>query len=196
MTSPKRDPDKLFETRVGESPVSIGRYTYGTANLRVLQWKEGASLRIGNFCSIAEGLTVLLGGNHRADWVTTYPFGHVFVSAMAVEPVKNQSISRGDVIIGNDVWLGHHVTIMSGVTIGDGAVIAANAHVVRDVPPYAIAGGNPAVVIRQRFDPQVCRLLQELRWWDLPIEAIREMVPALCDAPDERQIGEWIARYR
>ena len=128
--------------------------------------------------------------------MTTYPFGHVFVSAMAVEPVKNQSMSRGDVVIGNDVWFGHHVTIMSGVTIGDGAVIAANAHVVRDVPPYAIVGGNPAAVIRQRFAPQVCRLLQELRWWDLPVEAIREMVPALCDTPDERQIVEWIARYR
>lgn len=179
----KRDPSKTFETRLGNSTVSIGRYSYGFEKKNVYQWGEGASLIIGSFCSIAGGGSIFLGGNHRSDWITTYPFGHIFREELGVSRIQGHPQTSGDVIIGNDVWLGAQCVIMSGVTIGDGAVVAANAHVVKDVPPYAIVGGNPAKVIKFRFEREVIDNLLRLRWWDLPEATIREIIPQLCAAP-------------
>jgi acetyltransferase-like isoleucine patch superfamily enzyme len=145
----------------------IGEHTYGTPT--VLTWQEGTTLKIGKYSSIADNVTIFLGGNHRTDWVTTYPFN---VLDPLAEHIKGHPHSRGDVVIGNDVWLGRGCVIMSGVTIGDGACVAANAVVTRDVAPYSIVGGNPARVIRKRFtDAQIKHLLQ-IRWWDWPREKI------------------------
>ena len=102
----------------------------------------------------------------------------------------------GDVIIGNDVWIGQGVTILSGVTIGDGAVLATNSTVVKDVAPYEIVGGNPAKSIRKRFDDEIIALLLELRWWELPLDDIRQLIPQLCTAPTAEHLAELIARYR
>lgn len=129
------------------------------------QWGEGAQLKIGNFCSIASNITVLLGGNHRTDWVTTYPFGHC-KNFPDVAPVKGHPKTNGNVVIGNDVWIGSGATIMSGVTIGDGAVIAANSHVVKDVAPYSIVGGNPAKHIKFRFTEEQIKSLLQIQWWN------------------------------
>jgi acetyltransferase-like isoleucine patch superfamily enzyme len=146
---------------------NIGEHTYGTPT--VLTWQEGTTLKIGKYSSIADNVTIFLGGNHRTDWVTTYPFN---VLDPLAEHIKGHPHSRGDVVIGNDVWLGRGCVIMSGVTIGDGACVAANAVVTRDVAPYTIVGGNPARVIRKRLtDAQIKHLLQ-IRWWDWPREKI------------------------
>ncbi|HEX5127349.1 MAG TPA: CatB-related O-acetyltransferase, partial [Rhodocyclaceae bacterium] len=123
---------------------SIGRGTYGD-DLLVRNWNEGTTLRIGNYCSIAAGVKIYLGGEHRTDWVTTYPFSALWPEAAHIE---GHPRSKGDVTIGNDVWIGTEAMILSGVTIGDGAVIGARAVVSRDVPPYAIVAGNPASVVR------------------------------------------------
>ncbi|WP_247654650.1 CatB-related O-acetyltransferase [Microvirga sp. HBU67558] len=145
----------------------IGEHTYGIPT--VLTWGEGTTLRIGKYNSIADDVTIFLGGNHRTDWVTTYPFN---VLDPVAEHIKGHPHSRGDVIIGNDVWLGRGCMIMSGVTIGDGACVAANAVVTRDVAPYTIVGGNPARMIRKRFtDAQIEHLLQ-IEWWNWPQEKI------------------------
>lgn len=143
--------------------IAVGQYSYGIPAVR--WWGERSGLRIGKFCSIAKNVTIFLGGNHRIDWITTYPFNIQSPWRRFTGRVEHP-ISRGDVLIGNDVWLGSGCTILSGVSIGDGAVIAANATVTRDVPPYAIAAGNPARVVRFRFkEEQIARLL-EIHWWD------------------------------
>lgn len=152
----------------------IGAYTYGTP--KIYQWDDRTRLSIGKHCSIAKDVAILLGGEHRTDWVTTYPFNQFFRDA---EGIMGHPHSKGDVIIGNDVWIGMGATILSGVTIGDGAVIAAHSLVTKDVPPYAIAGGNPARIIRLRFPEEVICRLQAIAWWDWPIEKIRQGMPLL-----------------
>ena len=169
---------------VGNSRVEIGRYTYGTKKLAILQWREGASLTIGSFCSVSGRMTVYLGGNHRVDWGTTYPFGHVFVGAFGGREITGHPHTNGDVTIGNDVWIGMNVTVMSGVTIGDGAVIAANSTVGKSVGPYEIWGGNPARLIKPRFAEDIARRLHALRWWDCSQGTIRELAPLLSVPPD------------
>jgi acetyltransferase-like isoleucine patch superfamily enzyme len=125
--------------------VSFGDFTYGTPT--VFSWGEGTVLRVGRFCSIAGNVSIFLGGNHRSDWITTYPFGCLkYFNKKPGHPSTN-----GDVVIGNDVWIGCNATILSGVKIGDGSVIAANSLVTKDVPDYSIVGGNPAKVIRKDF---------------------------------------------
>lgn len=159
---------------------SVGKYTYGHDGIKVHRWGDDASLRIGAFCSIAKDVCVILGGNHRTDWITTFPFGHIHNGVFGKhEGAGGHPTTRGDVVLGNDVWVGMGATIMSGVTVGDGAVIAARAHVVRDVPPYAIVGGNPSRVIRHRFEPEDVSRLRELKWWDWPDAKIREAIPIL-----------------
>ena len=167
-----------FVTQCAERGWEIGVGTYG--NPTVQSWGENARLVIGRYCSIAEGVTILLGGNHRVDWVTTYPF-HVFDPAG--EHITGQPASKGDVVIGNDVWLGDSCRIMSGVTVGDGACVAANAVVTRDVAPYSIVGGVPARLIRHRFGLDQIAALLEIRWWDWPPERIREAYDTLM-SPD------------
>ncbi len=152
----------------------IGEYTYGFP--RVLSWGEGATLKIGRYCSIAEEVVILLGGEHRLDWVTTYPFSVVFPEA---RHIQGHPRSKGDVLIGNDVWLGQGAMILSGVTIGDGAVIAARSLVVGDIPPYAIAGGNPARVIRHRFAPEHIQALEAIQWWNWPRARVVAFLPLL-----------------
>lgn len=153
---------------------AIGRGSYG--DLQVLEFGEGATLRVGAYCSFARGSQVFLGGGHRIDWVTTFPFSALNARFANIE---GHPISRGDVSIGNDVWLGREAMVLSGVTIGHGAVIGARALVTRDVPPYAIVAGNPAVLIRHRFDPEIVRRLLAVAWWSWPIERIEAAMPLL-----------------
>ncbi len=181
---------------VGNSPVSLGRFSYGFENMSIRQWGEGSSLSIGSFCSIASAVVVFLGGNHRVDWVTTFPFGHVFLDELGGQGILGNPYSNGDVVIGHDVWIGHGVSIMSGVTIGSGAVLAANSNIVKDVLPYEVVGGNPAKVIKKRFDDEIIDLLLQLRWWDLPVEVIKSVNVALSARPDAGLLRAWIQQYR
>jgi acetyltransferase-like isoleucine patch superfamily enzyme len=153
---------------------SIGRFSFGYPKVR--SWGENATLKIGNFCSIAQGVNIVLGGEHRVDWVTTYPFNKILNE---YKYIKGHPATKGDIIIGNDVWIGMNATILSGVTIGDGAVIGANSLVTNDVEPYTIVGGNPAKPIRKRFDQQTIDRLLRIKWWDWDIEKIKRNVPDL-----------------
>jgi chloramphenicol O-acetyltransferase type B len=152
----------------------IGAGSYG--GLKVLEFGEGARLRIGAYCSFAEGVQIFLGGEHRPDWVTTYPFN---VLRPEFSAIKGHPHTKGDVVIGSDVWIGREAMIMSGVTIGDGAVIGARAVVARDVPPYGIVVGNPAKLVRHRFEPEVVAKLLAIRWWDWPEDRIMAAIPRL-----------------
>ncbi|WP_279597475.1 CatB-related O-acetyltransferase [Methylobacterium sp. J-068] len=163
---------------------SIGAHTYGCP--RILE-PDLASLTIGRFCSIGPNVTIALG-NHRTDLVTTYPFkaiagivgGGVWAQALSAEP---DHVTRGDVVIGDEVWLGANCTVLSGVTIGTGAVVGAGAVVRRDVPPYAIVTGNPAEVVRTRFDDATIARLLRVNWCAWPDERIAEYLPLIL-SPD------------
>ncbi|MGO4958319.1 CatB-related O-acetyltransferase [Luteococcus sp. Sow4_B9] len=152
-----------------------GRATYGTPTVHTFEDDE-TRLVVGSFTSIAKDVSILLGGNHATDRGTTYPFRIMWQTG---GPYDGFPSSKGDVVIGNDVWIGHRSTIVSGVTIGDGAIVAAGSLVVKDVPPYTICGGNPAKPLRSRFPQEIVDELLELRWWDLPDETIRGLIPVL-----------------
>jgi acetyltransferase-like isoleucine patch superfamily enzyme len=155
----------------------IGRGTYGEP--AVLTWDGEGTLRVGAFCSFARGVTVILNGEHRTDWVTTYPFPKFRDSARSA---TGHVASKGDVVIGNDVWVGFGATILAGVTIRDGAVVGAAAVVTRDVAPYAIVAGNPARLIRHRFDEETIGLLRRLAWWDWSDDELDRAMPLLLSA--------------
>lgn len=161
---------------------TVGRYTYGHNSILFHgdNHYATANFTVGSFCSIAGGCQIFLAAYHRSDWFTSYPFGHIHREIFNKTDGKNAVISRGDVNIGNDVWIGLNVTIMGGVTIGDGAVIAANSHVVKDIPPYVLAGGNPAKVIKERFDKETVDILTKLKWWDWPEHKINHNIHILC----------------
>lgn len=163
------------EQKLYASPlIQVGDFTYGQP--KVFSWGEGTVLKIGKFCSIAKGVTIFLGGEHRPDWVTTYPF-NALMSEFAY--LKGHPKSKGDVAIGNDVWLGSCATILSGVSIGDGAVVGANATVTKDVPPYAVAAGNPAKWIRYRFAPNIIEKLLTAAWWNWDDANLFHAIPLL-----------------
>lgn len=162
---------------------SVGSYTYGHQNIEVYYWGEGTWLDIGNYCSISGHVLVYLGGNHRTDWISTYPFGHNVPFHQTNEKLtsgEGHPSTKGNVKIGNDVWIGTHTTIMSGVTIGDGACVANNSVVTKDVAPYTIVGGNPAKVIKQRFGQEIIDKLLEYKWWDLEPYVVNHISPLLC----------------
>jgi acetyltransferase-like isoleucine patch superfamily enzyme len=155
----------------------VGEGSYG--RLRVRDWGEGARLIVGSYCSFADHVEVLLGGNHPIDLVSTYPFfafPDLYPEAPAVDGFP---FSKGDVVIGSDVWIGSGATIMSGLTIGHGAVVAARAVVTKDVAPYAIVGGNPARELGLRFDRETVDALLETAWWTLPPTEVAKLIPLL-----------------
>ena len=152
----------------------VGRGTYGEPDVR--HWGEPATLKVGAFCSIAVDVTIFLGGNHRVDWITTYPFPVMRESA---KNIPGHPATKGDVIIGNDVWIGASATILSGVRIGNGAVIGACSVVTKDVPAYGIVAGNPAKFIRPRFNESEIATLEEIAWWNWPDSKIDLAMPLL-----------------
>jgi len=139
----------------------IGKGSYGIPE--VFSWEATEHLEIGSFCSISTNVKIFLGGEHRSDWITTYPFSAFLKEASNITGHPN---SKGTVTIGNDVWIGYGSTILSGVHIGNGAVVGANAVVTKDVPPYAIVAGNPAEIIKYRFTKNRIIQLESLAWWN------------------------------
>lgn len=143
---------------VGIEPYVIGRNTYVGEFCHISQHTEiGHFTSIGNLCTIG-------AHSHALDKLTTFPF---------IEILK-ESTYKGTTV-GNDVWIGSNSVILAGVTLGHGCVIGAGSVVTKDVPPYAIAFGNPAKVRRYRFDPILISNLLETRWWDMPAAAIKAL---------------------
>ena len=152
----------------------IGDHTYGRP---IILERNAAHLDIGKFCSIATGVEIALG-NHRIDTVSSYPFAVLKKWWPSAAGMADHD-SRGAVTIGSDVWIGASAFITSGVTIGHGAVVAARAVVTKDVPPYAVVGGNPAKVIRYRFPLETIEQLLEIAWWNWSDEDIDAFLPRM-----------------
>lgn len=207
------DPDQVFPNEFGTTcflknvitapNILVGDYTYyddptdpaGFEKNNVLfNYPEfGDKLIIGKFCAIASGTTFIMGpANHRLCSVTTYPFS-VFggLWERQTPPHMSQLPFKGDTVIGNDVWIGRESVIMPGIHIGDGAIIAAYSVVAKDVPAYTVAGGNPARVLKQRFDQELTDLLLKFRWWDLPSKELTEILPLLC-SEDLKEVRQFL----
>lgn len=153
---------------------SVGRCTYGEPFIP--DFGDKATLRVGAFCSFAGNVTIILGGNHRVDWITTFPF---MLHWDCARDVKGHPATKGDVVIGNDVWIGYRAMILSGVRVGNGAVIGAEAVVAKDVPPYGIVVGNPARLVRKRFSDEQIATLERIAWWDWSDAKIEKAMPLL-----------------
>jgi chloramphenicol O-acetyltransferase type B len=165
---------------------SIGTGSYGDIVLK--RFGDGGSLEIGKYCSFAQEVHILLGGNHRVDWVTTFPFSELDPIAMHIQ---GHPQNKGPVTIGNDVWIGYRSTILSGVTIASGAVVAACSVVTKSVPAYAVVAGVPARIVGYRFDQHTREALLDIAWWDWPPEQIQKAIPQLLSP----NIDEFIALY-
>lgn len=140
----------------------------------------GDKLVIGKFCAIANKVTFIMNGaNHPLNGVSTYPF-YIFGNGWeSAAPKPGELPYKGDTHIGNDVWIGYDATIMPGVTVGNGAIIASKSVVTKDVPAYAVVAGNPARILKMRFDDETIARLESLSWWDWPIESITKALPAI-----------------
>lgn len=159
-----------------------------TENSGYLTMVAGGTFKMGRFCSIARNVVIVLGGEHRMDWITVYPFpalGHMKGDRQGYVGTK------GDVVIGNDVWIGVGAMILSGVRVGNGAVVGAGSVVTKDVPAYGIVAGNPARFLRFRFAQAQIDALEKIAWWNWPFENIQAALPLLLSG----RVDAFIAKH-
>lgn len=169
--------------------IEVGNMSYGP--LEVYDWNaEGEGLRIGSYVSIANDVKFILGGNHKYDILSTFPF-KVKLGKENVEAYTN-----GKIIIEDDVWIGMNSLILSGVKLGKGSIVAAGSVVVNDVPPYAIVGGNPAEVIKYRFKTEIINELMKLDYSKLDIGKVKESINLLYEELDENLLHELINKEK
>ena len=192
-----------LDKQITNPNILVGKYSYYSGYYhghsfddcaRYLLPEAGVDrLVIGSFCSIGSGAAFIMAGNqgHRNDWISTFPF-YWMSEVEAFSGAANGFEPAGDTVIGNDVWIGSEAILMPGVTIGDGAVIGTRALVTRDVAPYAIVGGNPARVIRKRFEEPRIDLLLQMRWWDWPEAHLRAAMPLLTSGDIEALYQHWV----
>ena len=154
----------------------------------------GDRLIIGKFCQIAAGVEfVMNGANHQMNAATTFPF-YTLEGWKMKAPATEDLPFKGDTVIGNDVWIGQNAVILPGVHIGDGAIIGANSVVGRNVAPYSIVVGNPAKLLRKRFDDELIDLLLRFQWWNRSIEEINSLIPLLTNG-DLKMVKEKMEKY-
>lgn len=158
----------------------IGKHTYGDLTIH---GGNPNCVTIGDYCSFAPGLELQAGGGHWIEYVSSYPFCNFegWKEHTNWTIPDNDRCKKTDIHIGNDVWIGLNVIIRAGVTIGDGAVIGMGSVVTKDVPSYAIVAGNPARLVRHRFDEETRKKLLEIAWWDWDEQIIKERLNYMDD---------------
>ena len=165
----------FFQDQIRALNWEIGDHSYG----RPLVYAHGPErLIVGKYTAIGEQVAIVLA-NHRPDFVSIYPFALLRAHWNSVPPHLIDHKGKGDVRIGSDVWIGHGAVVTSGVTIGHGAVVGSHAVVTRDVPPYGIVGGNPARLIRHRFDQDTIGRLLAIAWWDWADGTVDRYLPLI-----------------
>ena len=178
------DKEIYIKPSVKNQNIIVGEFSYIADSdfeshvTHLYDW-NGDKLIIGKFCQIAVGVEfVMNGANHQMNAVTTFPF--YTLEGWNMEPPAQADLPlKGDTVIENDVWIGQNAVILPGVHIGDGAIIGANSVVGSDVDPYTIVAGNPARVLRKRFDDELIDLMLRFKWWDKSIEQINALIPTL-----------------
>ena len=174
-------------TLIGHPNIKVGEYTYYDGQnftSRVTHHYDflGDKLIIGKFCQIGHNVEfVMNGANHQMNSVSTYPF-YIFKGWEQEPPNKEDLPYKGDTVIGNDVWIGQNVTFLPGVHVGDGCIIGANSVVGSDTPPYSVVVGNPARIIKKRFDDEMIGLLEKLQWWNKTTNQIQKLIPILSNS--------------
>jgi virginiamycin A acetyltransferase len=181
-------PNLVFLKNIITHPnIEVGDYTYYDDVTDPYNFEKnvlyhfdfiGDKLIIGKFCAIACGAKFIMnGGNHEVAPISTFPFG-IFGNGWQIVnegvDLQQKYPCKGDTVVGNDVWIGHDATLMPGVKVGNGAIIASKSVVTRNVPDYAIVGGNPARLIRMRFNEQTIARLLRIAWWNWCAEKITE----------------------
>ena len=179
----------FFNNDARKISITLGKGSYlggcGFAN------ESRPNLLVGHFTSIAGGVSFSVGANHNHRFASTYTFHHPMIAARFKEAVPDElpdysgveklspdrDFNPHQVVVGNDVWIGARATIMGGVHIGSGAVVAGGAVVTKDVPPYAIVGGNPAKFIKYRFDAETIKKFMRLKWWNWDLKKIYKNIP-------------------
>lgn len=165
--------------------VTCGNYSYGP--LEVYVWlRDKEKLEVGNFVSIAGGVKFILGGNHRMKNMSNYHFASMLLEG------KEESWTKGPVIVKDDVWIGVDSLILSGVTIGKGAVVGAGSVVIKDVPPYAVVAGNPAIVAKYRFEEDIIQLLEQVDYSKVNIRFIKDNIDLFYSTPSKNNIKRLI----
>jgi acetyltransferase-like isoleucine patch superfamily enzyme len=183
-----------LDRQIRRGRVVVGDGTYGSPLVVDYTGRYSPGVAIGNYCSIAEGVTILVDGQHRTDWTTTFPIrSHLFGDRSWED---GSPLVSGPVRIGHDVWIGYRATILGGCQIGNGAVIAAGAVVAVDVRDYSIVGGVPAREIRRRFSDEICDALNEISWWNLRPDQVRQLSALLSDSPHPRDLAEAVKRQQ
>ena len=181
------DKEIYVKPTITDPNIIVGDFTYIADSqfeshvTHLYEW-NGDKLIIGKFCQIASGVEfVMNGANHQMNAVSTFPF--YTLEGWDMEPPKKSDLPlKGDTVIGNDVWIGQNAVVLPGVQIGDGAIIGANSVVGSNVAPYTVVVGNPAKVLRRRFDDEMIELLLQFKWWDRSIEEINSLIPILTDS--------------
>jgi virginiamycin A acetyltransferase len=180
---PGHDRVVFVKPLITDERIEVGDYTYYDDPNDPLAFEREAVLYmvgperlvIGRYCAIASGVRFLMpGANHADRGPSTFPFGIFGAGWADTMDLVMSAPSRGDTVVGHDVWLGYQALVLPGVTIGSGAVVAAASVVSADVPPYAIVAGNPARVVRQRYDDADVLRLLTAAWWDWPVELVTE----------------------
>ena len=151
--------------------LKIGKYTY-INGMKIYCWDKTFQLNIGKYCSFADNIVIIGGGEHDKDWVSTFPF----IDRWKLDEYKQLKRPRfkGNINIENDVWIANNVTILSGVTIGNGAIIGANTTVTKNVPEYSIVVGNPMQILKYRFNKNIIDQLLKIQWWEWSEEKIKK----------------------
>lgn len=176
--------DTMINCFVPLDKISVGKGTYGKLNVNNYNSHSSKSkVIIGNYCSIASTVVFFLGGGHELNHFSTFPFKKKYMNI-------DESLDNGDIVIDDDVWLGENVTIMSGVHIGKGAVIGTGAIVNKDIPPYAIAVGIPAKVIKYRFSQPIINKLMDVDFSSFNSDWIKSHINLLYENIDENNIDE------
>lgn len=149
--------------------IEIGRHSYRIGPANLVGYDKSVSMRVGAFCSIAKEVLFFVRADHPTNTASTFP-----LRSFAKD--DRELTSKGPIIIGNDVWIGQRALVMSGVNIGDGAVIAAGSVVTKDVAPYAVVAGNPAVIKRFRCSPAMAEKMAQIAWWQWSDEVISQRI--------------------
>ncbi|XP_075268648.1 putative macrolide acetyltransferase [Opisthocomus hoazin] len=184
---PGYDGEIYVKPTVNNANIIVGDFTYIADSeferhvTNFYPW-SGDKLIIGKFCQIAAGVEFVMNDvNHQMNAVSTFPFYTLEGWDMEL-PLPEDMPFKGNTVIGNDVWIGQNATILPGVHIGDGAIIGANSVVGSNVESYTIVVGNPAKVIRKRFDDELITLMLKWKWWDYSIEEINQFIPLLTNS--------------